>query len=337
MKKVFLQFGIALVVMAFALTINSIAFAAVASAANPADTTGALEEVFKGTGLFDPTSRTHDLSSVEPGADIITSTIFIVIDFIKYLVGAIAVLYIIISGIKLITAGKKIDEVSEKEKETVKFLIYGLILIITADELVTRVFFGDYGECLASASNAKDCAKVGGSLIEGIYNLILAVIGAIALFTLVLSAFKIITAYGNEETIATQKKNIAAAIAGILISAVGEFVVKGIIFPEGGAKGIDVAAAQKLVFNFTNFIAAFIGAAAFCMLFYGGIKYVLSFGNEEETGKAKKIIISAAIGVVVAFSAYAVIRTISSIGPSTSINLPTALPGISGGAGTVPK
>lgn len=330
MKKTLLQFGIVLAVMALALTINSAAFAA----ATPAEE---LERTFKGTGVFDPTSRTHDQASVEPGADIITSTIFIVIDFIKYLVGAIAILYIMLSGIKLITAGKKIDEVSEKEKETIKLLIYGLVLIITADELVTKVFFGDYGECLASATNAKDCAKVGGSLIEGIYNLILAIIGAIALFTLVLSAFRIITAYGNEETIATQKKNITAAVVGIMISAVGEFVVKGIIFPEGGAKGIDVAAAQKMVFNFTNFIAAFIGAAAFCMLFYGGIKYVLSFGNEEETGKAKKIIISAAIGVAVAFFAYAIIRTISSIGPSTSINLPGSLPGISGGAETAPK
>lgn len=329
MKKTLIQLGIVLAVMTLALTINSAAFAA--------DATGDLNQIFDKTGLFNPASRTHELSSVEPGADIITSTIFIIIDFIKYLVGAIAILYIMISGIKLITAGKKIDEVSEKEKETIKLLIYGLVLIITADELVTKVFFGDYGECLASASNAKDCAKVGGSLIEGIYNLILAIIGAIALFTFVLSAFRIITAYGNEETIASQKKNITAAVIGIMISAIGEFVVKGIIFPEGGAKGIDVAAAQKMVFNFTNFIAAFIGAAAFCMLFYGGIKYVLSFGNDEETGKAKKIITSAAIGVIVAFSAYAAIRTISSIGPSTNINLPGSLPGISGGAETVPK
>lgn len=285
------------------------------------------QEIIGGTGLTDFTGKVHPKSAVDPGADIITSVIFTVIDFMKYLIGGIAVLYIIISGIKLITSAKKIDEVSEKEKENLKYIIYGLILIIIADELVTKVFFGDYGECIASASNATECAKVGGSLLKGLYGFILAAIASLAIFVLVLSAFRLITSAGEEESIAKQKKRIAMAIAGILVAAVGEFAIKEIIFPAAGTKGIDAAKAQKLVFSFTNFIAAFIGAASFAMLFYGGYLYVASFGNEEKTGKAKKIIVGAVVGIIIALAAFGIVVTLTSFSPGFNTAPIPGLPG----------
>lgn len=271
-----------------------------------------IQSIFGKSGLS-PFDRIHKLASVDPGAETITSIIFIVIDFLKYLFGAVAVIYLIISGIKLITATTKIDEVSEKEKENLKFIVYGLILIIIADELVTKVFFGEYGECLASASNAQECATAGSGLVKGIYSLVLAFIATAAVFTVVTAAFRLVTAYGDEEVIKKEKKRIAMAIVGLLISGLGEFIVKGIIFPGGGTKGINVAAAQKLVLNFTNFIAAFIGAGAFVMLFYAGYLYVSSFGNEEQMGKAKKIIIGAVIGIAIALAAYGLVATITSL------------------------
>lgn len=282
------------------------------------------------SGLSDFGNRFHELSSVEPGADVITSLIFLAIDFLKYLLGGIAIIYMIITGIKLITSAKQVDEVSEKAKESIKFIIYGLILVIIADELVTKVFFGQYGECIASASNAKSCAQAGGSLIKGIYSFILAIMATLAIFVLVISAFRLITSYGNEESINKQKKRITMAIIGLLVSGVGEFVVKGIVFPESGEKGIDVVAAQKLVFNFTNFIAAFIGAGAFAMLFYGGYLYVISAGNDEKTGKAKKIIVGALIGIVIAFAAFGIVATVTSFSSGREVNLPREIPGLPG-------
>lgn len=284
------------------------------------------DEKKSGLSAFD--NRKHKLSSVEPGAEIITSIIFTAIDFLKYLIGSIAVLYVIVSGIKLIAAGKKVDEISEKQKENLKFIIYGLIMIITADELVTKVFFGDYGECVGSATNAAECAKIGGSLIRGIYSLVLAALGTVAIFIFVLSAFRLVTAYGNEETINKQKKRILMSIVGILVAGVGEFAVKGIIFREGGTKGIDIAGAQKLVTNFTNFIAAFIGAGAFAMLFYGGYLYVASFGNEEKTGKAKKIIFGAIIGILIALAAFGIITSITTLSPGRELGIPGKVPGL---------
>lgn len=318
-----------LVVTSLLLGANSLVFAAKTPAAgnNSASAPAPSEEAKKSTPLSDLqeivgktelgsfAGQPHPSSAVDPGADIITTVIFRVIDFMKYLIGGVAVIYMIISGIKLITASKKIDEVSEKEKENLKFIIYGLILIVIADELITKVFFGDYGECIASASNAAECAKLGGGLIKGIYSFILAIMASLAIFVLILSAFRLITSAGEEENIAKQKKRIAMAIVGILVAAVGEFAIKEVIFPSAGTKGIDAEKAQKLVYSFTNFIAAFIGAASFAMLFYGGYLYVASFGNEEQTGKAKKIIIGAVIGIVIALAAFGIVVTLTSFSP----------------------
>lgn len=329
MKKILLQFFVSLVLMSLTLAFaNSIAFAAPTPTAT--EPTSILDQAMGQTGLGTFEGRLHKLSSVEPGADIITSAIFYVIDFMKYLIGAIAVIYVIVTGIKLIVAGNKIDEVSEKQKDSIKYIIYGLILIIIADELVTKVFFGEYGECVSSVSNAAECAKVGGGLVKGLYDLILSVIATVAVFMLSLSAFKLITAYGNEETIGKQKKHIGVALVGLVLAGVGEFVVKKIIFPDGGSQFMDVAAAQKLVFNFTNFVSAFIGVSAFGMFLYGGYLYISSFGNEEGTGKAKKIIFGAVIGILIAFAAFGLISTLSTYTSGREIALPGSLPGAPG-------
>lgn len=287
-----------------------------------------LDQILQKSGLQSFVGRFHRLANVEPGADAITSILFLAIDFLKYLIGAIAVIYIIVSGIRMITSTTKIDEVSEKEKENLKYIIYGLILIIIADELVTKVFFGEYGECIASASNAAACAQAGGGLIKGIYSFILAIIATLAVFVVVISGFRLITSYGEEETINKEKKRITMAIIGLLVAGFGEFIVKGIVFREAGGAGIDVAAAQKLVLSLTNFIAAFIGAGAFIMLFYGGYIYVVSAGNEEQTGKAKKIIIGAIIGLIIAFAAFGIATTITNFSSGRTVNLPQTLPGL---------
>lgn len=335
MKKFFISFFIAIAVAS--LGFNAIAIAqGQAPAPQSAPTASSvlapiqqLDQTLQRSGLSNFAGRYHRLSSTEAGADIITSLIFTIIDFLKYLVGGVAVLYLIVIGIRLIAAGKKIDEVSEKQKESLKYIIYGLVLIITADELVKRVFFGEYGECLASASNAQECATTGSSLVTGLYSLILALLASIAIMVLVISAFRMITAYGNEETVTKEKKRIMMSIVGLLVAGVGEFVVKRIIFQQGGTRQIDVAALQGLLFNFINFVAAFIGVGAFVVLLYGGYMYVVSFGNEEQTGKAKKIIIGAFVGIAIALAAFGIVTTIVSFTSgrpaASTIGLPAGL------------
>lgn len=309
MKKILLQFSAVIILSSLALGAH-----AVLAQGLPGTNQSPLQQmqgILNPSGLESWAGRYDRRAPFDAGTDIIGTVVFNALDFFKLLLVPIAVLYVIVSGVKLVVAGKKVDEVSEREKENIKYIIYGLILIIIADDLVSKVFFKETGECLSSTSEAQACARQGSSLVKGLYSLILAILGTVALFVTVLAAFRLTTAYGNDETVKKEQKRIFAAVGGLIVAAVGEFVIKGLIFREGGTQMIDVARTQELVINFTNYIAGFIGTCAFVMLLYGGVTYVISFGNEEKTTKARKIMISAAVGIVIALGAFGILRSVS--------------------------
>jgi hypothetical protein len=58
-----------------------------------------------------------------------------------------------------------------------------------------------------------------------------------------------------------------------------------------------------------------IGSLALVMFIYGGLTWMLSGGNQEHVTKGKNIVIWAALGIVLIFTAYALVRfVISTIG-----------------------
>jgi len=63
-----------------------------------------------------------------------------------------------------------------------------------------------------------------------------------------------------------------------------------------------------LLGNVINAILGIVGSLALVMFIYGGIIWMTSSGNAEQVTKGKNIIIWATIGLVVIFSAYALVN-----------------------------
>jgi len=65
---------------------------------------------------------------------------------------------------------------------------------------------------------------------------------------------------------------------------------------------------------------AFIGIVFFILIIYGGFTWMTARGNEQQVTKAKDLIVSAAIGLVIVLAAYAITYYIGSVltEPSTS-------------------
>ena len=59
-----------------------------------------------------------------------------------------------------------------------------------------------------------------------------------------------------------------------------------------------------LLINFGQMLLSVIGALAFVFFVYGGFTMILSMGNAEKTKKGQQILVSAVVGLVIAFSAY---------------------------------
>ena len=74
---------------------------------------------------------------------------------------------------------------------------------------------------------------------------------------------------------------------------------------------------RQLVLRMVNFFLTFLGIVAVIMVIYGGITYVISAGNDEAVGNAKKIIMYALVGIVIILLSFAVVNTILGAGTGT--------------------
>ncbi|MFA6993710.1 MAG: pilin [Patescibacteria group bacterium] len=61
-----------------------------------------------------------------------------------------------------------------------------------------------------------------------------------------------------------------------------------------------------------NAVVGLVGSAAFIMVVYGGITWLMAGGNEEKVGQAKKVIIWAVLGLIIIFSAYVIVSFVLS-------------------------
>ena len=59
-----------------------------------------------------------------------------------------------------------------------------------------------------------------------------------------------------------------------------------------------------------EYLFQFIGAIAFIMFVYGGFKMILSFGNPDKVKQGQQILVSAVLGMIVAFGAYILVNFI---------------------------
>lgn len=77
-------------------------------------------------------------------------------------------------------------------------------------------------------------------------------------------------------------------------------------------KGNKYGSAMGTLAGWTNFALPFVSIIAIIAIIYAGFLYLTAFGNEEQTGKAKKIIIWVVVGIVIIISAYALVNTVIS-------------------------
>ena len=134
--------------------------------------------------------------------------------------------------------------------------------------------------------------------------------GALAVFMLIVAGIRLLVSGGNEEAQTKAKKQITWIILGLFLLGVAEFVVQDFIFPKQGSEIPSSEKGQMLIKDFTNFASAFISIAAVVSFIYGGYLYVTAVGNEEKTGKAKKVFIGAIIALILAAGAYALVNAV---------------------------
>ena len=89
---------------------------------------------------------------------------------------------------------------------------------------------------------------------------------------------------------------------------------------------------RAIVKRIVDFILLFLGLIAVIMVIYGGFLYVTSAGNEEAVGKGKKILIYAAVGIVMILVSFALVNTLLGVASVDQAAADTQSQGVDAGA-----
>lgn len=239
-----------------------------------------------------------------------------IIDNVRYIVGAVAVLVIVIAGIKLIVSGGN-EEVYTKQSEALIFGILGLFFVGLAGE-IAQIFEVDRGGFLKDPNVMMQKSRLFTRAVTIVITFIKYIIGSMAVFGIVKAALDMILQGGNEEEVNKNKKSILYGVLGLVIILISNPVINKVFFKidtgrypgvEPVRPAVDTQALVAEIAGVTNIVAAIAGPFALLSLIAGGVMYTFSGGEEEKTGKAKKIIMWSLIGLVIIYGAFAIVST----------------------------
>lgn len=252
----------------------------------------------------------------ESGIEIAKSVTARIIDNVRFIIGAVAVLTIIITSIRLITAEGE-EEVFNKQRQTIVYAVVGLIIVGLSGEL-SQILTVEKGGFIRDPSKVLQQIRIFDRSVRIILTLIKYIIGAIAVVYIVRSGLRMVTLGANEEELGKDKKNLAYGIVGLLFILLASPIVNQVFYKidvtrypgvEPVRPGIDVARGLGELVGFTNLVIKFVGPAAILALLAGGIMYAIAGGDEEKTAKAKKIMLWALIGIIIIFGAFGIVST----------------------------
>ncbi|MDP3975715.1 MAG: hypothetical protein Q8P95_02250 [bacterium] len=179
-----------------------------------------------------------DAERAKAATTLFSSQLELVIIFIRYMLGGIALFYTIKSGAVIIFASGE-EETVTKEKETFMYGFVGFVLIIISNVLVDAVFdlnssppLPDVGEVNPYAVSHSVNVGDGIGLITNVTNFVLALFGSLALFTLVAGGALYALNAGNEERGKQATQLIYGSLLGLVIAfsaytIVAEFSQRG--------------------------------------------------------------------------------------------------------------
>ncbi len=257
------------------------------------------------------------------GESQVNQALLTVAEAFRNIAGALAVLFIVISGIQMVMAGGDETKITEQRKSIVYALV-GLVAIVLIERMIAIV----YG--VPGAERGIQIADVGqrfSNEVLGLVAFIKGLVGSVAVAMIMIAGFRTIFSAGEEDQIIKQRRAITWTVVGIILIILNQVIIENIfILPsareiQDSLAGVpiesqvsitagNVSAIIVTLGQFANFLLTFVGVLALAALFYGAGLMVANYGNDELIEKAKKIIRNAIIGIMVIIASFALINTI---------------------------
>lgn len=156
-----------------------------------------------------------------PGQILCRVTLFnlrvqIVITFFKYLLGSVAVFEIVATGLRLVSGES--EEKLEQDKKVLGGAVIGLMLVLISNTVITKVFYKlNFSKPATEGVHPGLDPAQGLAELAGFTNLIVSIIGPLAILVLMIGAVMYATAAGKEEQMQKARRLMFAAVIGIVI------------------------------------------------------------------------------------------------------------------------
>ena len=151
-----------------------------------------------------------------------------IMNYLKSIAGALAVLFIIVGGVMyMISGGNK--EMAERAKKTVLYALVGLVIVLVAPTLYQEIktLLGGGGMQSISALTLQQ-------IVTNTLRLLLSIAGFLVIIIMIIGAIWMFSAGGDEDRYETGKKTVTHAIIGIIIIVAALIIVNQIKILLGG-------------------------------------------------------------------------------------------------------
>ncbi|MFA4891581.1 MAG: hypothetical protein WC604_04540 [Candidatus Gracilibacteria bacterium] len=141
----------------------------------------------------------------------------VIMVFIKYFIGSLAVLMLVINGVKLVVGGGE-EESVKKARNGVIYSLLGLIILLVANTFVENVFY-TIDKDMYSTTGAEPTTSIERGIEEltGITNLVVSFVGPLLLLLILVGGIMYLTAGGEEEKMNKAKRLLIAAVIGVIV------------------------------------------------------------------------------------------------------------------------
>lgn len=239
------------------------------------------------------------------------------IGIFKYIIAAIAILMIIVSGLRLVIAQGDEESIT-KNKKALFIGIIGLVIISMSSEIGSVLEFNAKGGPLGDPNKTLARVVKFDKSVKIVITFIKYTIGSVAVLMAIKSGLVMITQGNSEEDMTKEKKKLGFSAGGLVLIVLADTLIKKVFYKidttaypgiEGVKPGLDPYAGVQEIVGITNFVVAFISPVAVLIFIIGGVMYLTAGDDEEKTTKARRMMIAAAIGIIIIYGAFAIVTT----------------------------
>ena len=260
------------------------------------------------------------------GESQIYSVGLIVVQVLSYLLAGIAIIWIIVSGILMVMSQGE-ESVITEQRRSITFAIVGLVAVLLIERMISIIYghpATPYSITVDSSPITNDAFREQFSAeILGLVSFAKSIIGTFAVAMIIVSGMHTIFAAGEEEKITKQRKSIIWIVVGLMIILVDQVIIKNIFMSPLDERILSSSNSADEVIKIENvnniidaigtvvqFALGFVGVIALAVLIYGAGLMIANYGNDELIEKAKKMIKTALVGIVIIISAFAIVSTV---------------------------